>query len=91
VTRPDDWSRIADPSEVAEISADGSVATPTDAVEGAEGVRSGRNWRIPRPAGDSVTCDPGRHRGECRITVRDLRKPEARRLVDAYVTADTGR
>lgn len=26
-----------------------------------------------------------------RITVRDLRKPEARRLVEAYVTADTGR
>ena len=26
-----------------------------------------------------------------RITVRDLRKPDARRLVGAYVTADTGR
>ena len=26
-----------------------------------------------------------------RITVRDLRKPEAKRLVEAYVTADTGR
>ena len=26
-----------------------------------------------------------------RITVRDLRKPEARSLVEAYVTADTGR
>ena len=53
LTRPDDWSRIADPSEVAEISA--TRAT------------------------------------ERRITVRDLRKPEARRLVEAYVTADTGR
>ena len=56
--------------------------TPADAVEGAGGVRSHLESRVTR---DPDTPDDGADHP------RDLRKPEARRLVEACVTADTGR